>query len=177
MINLPKTDEKLAENKFIVFGRYGGFNDFDIPYVHKAIKEILYERKDIFFLFANTAQFYIHPRILYLDTIIDPKEKVKFINSCDAMIHARVDGESFGLSVGEFSSCNKPIITTYGYYNNHIDILGNFAIIYNSKESLKEIFFNFEKIKNSRTDWNAYRDYTPEKVMEIFNQVYLKTDK
>jgi hypothetical protein len=30
------------------------------------------------------------------------------------------------------------------------------------------------EIKKSRTDWNCYAEYTPEKVMKIFNNVFLK---
>ena len=97
------------------------------------------------------------------------KNKVKFINTCDSMLHARLDGESFGLSIGEFSSKNKPIITSYGNYNTHIDILGDCAIIYNSKESLLLIFRTFKSDGN----WNAYQEYTPEKVMNQFNDIFL----
>ena len=31
-------------------------------------------------------------------------KKVEFINTCDAMLWARSGGETFGLSIGEFSS-------------------------------------------------------------------------
>lgn len=37
-------------------------------------------------------------------------EKTTFINTCDAMLWARHDGETFGLAIGEFSSKNKPVI-------------------------------------------------------------------
>jgi len=179
MINLPSHQENMRKTlnlpeTAIVYGRYGGFYDFDIDFVHQAIIEIVNEQTGIYFLFANTSPFYIHPRIIYLDQIIDLEEKVKFINSCDAMIHGRIDGESFGLSIGEFSSSNKPVITTYGNYNHHISILGERAIIYNSKESLKIILRG--NFISSRNDWNAYSNYTPEKVMQKFNEVFLKND-
>ena len=174
MINLPKTEEHMRSilgipESGVVFGRHGGYYEFDIIYVHSIIKEILSERDDIYFLFVNTFPFYIHPRIIYLPIIVDLNEKVKFRNTCDAMIHARLDGESFGLSIGEFSSKDKPILTSYGNYNTHIDILGDRAIIYN-QETLLFLFKSF--IKKSG-NWNAYTEYTPEKVMNHFNDIFL----
>ena len=47
--------------------------------------------------------------------IIDLNKKVEFISSCDAMIHARQMGETFGAAVSEFSIKNKPVITCRGY--------------------------------------------------------------
>ena len=39
------------------------------------------------------------------------------------MIHARSEGETFGLSIGEFSSKNKPVITSISTIDNaHIYI-------------------------------------------------------
>ena len=182
MINLSIHSENMKSflgipENAIVLGRHGGYDEFNITYVYESIIEILQSRNDIYFLFVNTRPFYKHSRIIYLDQIIDIHSKVKFINTCDAMIHARIDGESFGLAIGEFSSCNKPVITTYGNYNNHIDILRERAIIYTSKDSLVFIFNNFTEIKKIRTDWNCYAEYTPEKVMKIFNNVFLNTNR
>ena len=90
------------------------------------------------------------------------------------MIHARNDGETFGLAPAEFSAANKPVIT----YNlskdrEHIKILKQKAILYNTKDDLIKIFNSFDKIKNSRRNWNGYRDYEPEEIMKIFNKLCL----
>jgi FkbM family methyltransferase len=179
MINLPKCEENMRQNlnipnDAIVIGRYGGYYQFNIQIAHNAIKSILDIDDNIYFILANTNIFYKHPRILYLDRIIDLEEKVKFINTCDAMIHARSDGETFGLAIGEFSSCNKPIITCRSFRDDsHIEILGEKGIIYTSEESLIEIFKNIKTIIKSRTDWNAYTEYSPEKVMKKFYDVFI----
>jgi hypothetical protein len=90
------------------------------------------------------------------------------------MIHARTDGETFGLAIGEFSSLNKPIITCRSSKDNaHLDILGDKAIIYDSKPSLISIFKNIKEIIQSRNDWNCYKEYNPENVMKQFNSVFL----
>jgi hypothetical protein len=89
------------------------------------------------------------------------------------MIHARQEGESFGLSIGEFSTCNKPVITSKSCIDNaHVNILKNKGIYYLCKESLDFILQNCRQIIKSRTDNNAYIEYTPEKVMKIFNTVF-----
>jgi beta-1,4-mannosyl-glycoprotein beta-1,4-N-acetylglucosaminyltransferase len=179
MINLPKCDKNMRQqlnipNDAVVMGRYGGYYLFDIPLAHEAIKTVLKTEKNIYFIFANTNVFYEHPRVIYLNKIIDLEDKVKFINTCDAMIHAGSLGETFGLAIGEFSHCNKPIITCKSDVNNsHIDILQEKAIIFNSEESLVEIFKNIKNIINTRSDWNAYKDYNPENVMKKFFKVFI----
>ena len=157
----------------IVLGRHGGNTTFNIKYVHECIKEILIDREDIYFLFLNTDKFYEHKQIIYLEKTTDENEKQKFINTCDAMIHARSEGETFGAAVAEFSISNKPVITCNCGDLEHIKILKNKGIIYNNKEELNRIFHNIENIIKSRSDWNAYREYTPEKVMKIFKEICL----
>lgn len=181
MINIPKHFENMRSelnipNNAIVIGRYGGLYEFNISDAHYAIAEILEKRKDIYFIFANTCVFYNHPRIVYLDTIVNLHDKTKFINTCDAMIHARSYGESFGLAIGEFSTLNKPVITTFGKYNAHIKLLGEKGIIFRSKDELVNIFMQIENIIQMRNDWNAFKEYTPEIVMKQFMKVFLQEE-
>ena len=90
------------------------------------------------------------------------------------MIHARSDGETFGLAIAEFSSLNKPVITCRSYKDNcHLDILGEKAIIFDSDISLFNILKDIKNIVNSRDDWNAYKEYTPDKVMKKFMNVFM----
>lgn len=179
MINIP-TDIKTNLREFfnipegaIIFGRYGGKEQFSVKFVHEAIMDILKLNNNIYFLFANTNQFYSHPRIIYLNSIIKLEEKAKFINTCDAMIHARSDGETFGLAIGEFSTLNKPIITTRSGDLAHLDILGDKAIICANKADAMSTFTNIKSIISKRENWNAYQDYTPEIVMAKFMKVFL----
>ena len=107
------------------------------------------------------------------------KNKIGFINTCDAFLHARSMGETFGLAIAEFSTKNKPIITkstvsTPWCDNAHIEILGDKAILYDSYEDIYSILTNFYDILNKHDDWNCYREYTPEKIMSIFDEVFIK---
>jgi len=72
-----------------VIGRYGGFDQFNLPIAHKAVEEALQRRSNLWFLFVNTEQFIDHPRVLFLPPIIRPEEKARFIATCDAGLNAR----------------------------------------------------------------------------------------
>ena len=154
----------------IVIGRYGGFNEFNIKEAHEAIWDFLMtEEQNVYFLFMNTRQFAHHNRIIYLDKNIDFLHKERFINTCDAMIHARIEGETFGLSIAEFSVRNKPVITCPVGDLEHIGILGDKAILYCSKEELVSIFQNIRTVICSRSDWNAYSYYNPTNIMDMLD--------
>jgi glycosyltransferase involved in cell wall biosynthesis len=102
-------------------------------------------------------------------------EKVAFINTCDVMIHGRFRGETFGLTVAESSTLNKPVITYNGSAErNHIDILGDAGMYYSDYDSLVNILMNISTADIKDKDWNRYTDYTPAKVMQQFNKVFLQ---
>ena len=91
------------------------------------------------------------------------------------MLHARSVGESFGMACAEFSFKNKPVVTWFGSLErSHIDILGSLGIYYNTKSDVVEILLNISKADLHGKNWNAYGEYTPEKVMKKFDDVYMK---
>lgn len=184
MISVEKTNENLREElgipkEAIVFGRHGGETTFDIPFVKKQIIEISKKRKDIYFLFLGTNAFVFksfftpHKNIIFLPKSQDEVYKAKFINTCDAYLHARKQGESFGIAIGEFSICNKPIITWKGSEEkSHIDILGDKAFLYTDEKELNDIIQNFKK--DSTRDWDAYsKTFSPERIMDKFKSVFI----
>ena len=160
----------------IVFGRHGGKDNFNIDYVKKTIKEISSENENIYFLFVNTNKFCSdRHNIIHLGYIGDLDEKVEFINTCDAMIHSQKFGETFGLSVAEFSIRNKPVLTSNQGNDVHIKLLGNRANVYNSPEKLKYFILNFKDIiLTKHINWNMYEEYNPENVMKIFHEVFIQ---
>jgi hypothetical protein len=158
-----------------VFGRNGGYETFNIQFVKEAIKEVLQKRTDIWFIFQCTEKFIDHERVIYIQNSPDSEYKVSFINSCDAMLHAREVGESFGMACGEFSIKNKPIVTWFGSRErSHIDILGDNGIYYNDKNEITDILLHISKNDINNKDWNMYRCFDPKTVMDQFKQVYLK---
>ena len=178
MVNLSKTHEENFRSEYnipedaIVFGRNGGADTFDIQFVKRAVIDILNKRDDIYFIFQGTDVFDEHDRIIYLSASSDLYTKIKFINTCDALIHAREIGESFGATCAEFSVLNKPVMTWLGSKErNHIDTLGDKGLYYNNYEEVMLLFNDFRPRPDR--DWNCYKESHPDAVMEKFEQVYI----
>jgi glycosyltransferase involved in cell wall biosynthesis len=178
MVNLPEylgnyKNEFNTKDKLVI-GYYGG-NNFEIQFARQAVIDVANKRKDIIFLFMNQNPFCNLENIIFIEGTIDQEQKVAFINTCDAMIHARERGETFGLAIAEFSTKNKPIIT---YSNspecNHIEILKDKGIYYHDYNSLCNTLMNIQKSDIEGKEWNCYQEYTPEKVIAQFNKIFLK---
>jgi hypothetical protein len=160
----------------VVFGRHGGYHQFNIPYAKEAVIELAQKHPDWYFLFLNTEKFCTLPNVIYCEKTWDFAFKERFINTCDAMLHAREIGETFGLACAEFSIRNKPIITAKVGDLAHIDILGDKALIYTCKEEfINHLEFCAAYRKEVRSmDWDAYsKEYNPEAVMKLFNKVFV----
>jgi glycosyltransferase involved in cell wall biosynthesis len=178
MLSVHNTKENLRLSLDIpsnakVFGYYGGDDSFNILFVIELILEL--QIQDIYFIFMNIPNFCLNlskKNLIFLPGTNDEEYKRKFINTCDALLHARDRGESFGITCGEFAICNKPIIT-YGNSpeTNHIELLDDQAIIYNDKSELYNIIINFKKYKTQNTGYHKHAD--PEYVMKIFKKVFI----
>jgi hypothetical protein len=154
-----------------VFGRHGGFDSFDIPWAWKAIEYALKQREDIYFIFVNTPAVLTHERVFYFPPTVDRHALRVFINTCDAMIHARNRGETFGIAVGEFAHFGKPVIT-YGdsYEKAHIFELRGTALTYQSQQDLEDRILDFN---HGTVNHKFYDKFTPENVMAKFKAVFL----
>ncbi len=165
-------DELRIPKDATVFGRYGGYGQFSIKFARDAVIDVSSRNPNIYFVFMNTEQF-MEPagNVLFLKGTRDLYKKRKFINTCDAMLHAREDGETFGAAIGEFAQCNKNIITCRFQIDQnedeHIRILGDQCITYDNFDHLVHILENFSMYKKDMDD-NGYYQYLPEKVVPLF---------
>jgi len=161
-----------------VFGCYAGATEFNIASVRYAIEQTVLGRTDVYFILMNinpnhNGHVLDHPQIKFLPGNPDLINKARLVASCNAMIHAREGGETFGLAVSEFSTANKPVVT-YALSGEacHLEILGEKAILYSNYEEIFDILNNLQNyIKYD--DYNCYRWFTPENVMDRFQRVYL----
>jgi len=165
----------------LVLGRHGGHDTFSLPFVHSAIDTVLDHRKDLYFVFLNTNKFIEHERVIYLPWTLDEEYKAKFVNTCDGMLHARYDGEIFSLATAEFSIRNKPVITwnptnpPSHYDTGHIYVMDEDAIYYKDETQLTQILMDLDKKEINSIEWGQYcNNYTAEKVMKEFKEVYLE---
>jgi glycosyltransferase involved in cell wall biosynthesis len=180
IVNLPKTAktnfrEKIGISKDkIVVGRIGGLYQFDIRWVLQTVADFAYNNPNYEFVFVNTAPFLNPslPNIRFIDPIIDEQEKTDFILSCDAMIHARSDGESFGLAICEGLFHNKPVFCFNGGRDkHHVQLLENSGLLYNNPNDLRHMLTNVKSYYNEYS--RIVEQFSPEIVMEKFKRVFL----
>lgn len=153
-----------------LIGRHGGVETFDIQIAKDAVK--ICADYGVYFVFLNTEKFINHERVIFLKPIVDIQMKTEFIMACDAMLHARRLGETFGLCVGEFSVCEKPVIC-YKHAkegeDHHLRTLGENGYYYETVKDLINIILKIKGVPGK----NCYEKYSPEKVMEQFKKVFL----
>lgn len=156
----------------IVIGRLGGYFTFDIKEVKEYITKFVINNDKYVFLFVGSEPFCDHPNVKFINEIHAPQKKANYINTCDAMLHARGRGESFGLSVAEFLSLGKPVISWNGGHDkNHIEMLKDTGLLYNNIGDLNNIMNN---ILDFKEDYRArVQEYKPEAVMTKFKEVFL----
>jgi hypothetical protein len=161
----------------IVIGRHGGFDQFDITFAHEAVCEIVSKYSNIYFVFLNTKQFCEeHPNIIHIEPTWDLEKKAGYINTCDAMLHARSGGESFGLSIAEFLHQDKPVISCplplTDTDANHIEMLGKLGKWYTNKQECVEQILSIERKDHKGVYKELVKEFTPENVMERFKRIF-----
>lgn len=181
IVSLPEVEGDLRAELGIpadatVFACYGGRECFDIGFARQVVQEVAGQRPDVWFLFMNIDAFASHPRIRFLPGTADVTRKVMFINSSDAMLHARSRGETFGLAIAEFSLRNKPVLTyALSGERNHIDVLGNRGLLYSGPRGLRAQLLGFDRDQAAGRDWDCYsRDFSPAAVMPRFDEHFIR---
>jgi hypothetical protein len=155
----------------IVYGCYGGATEFNIEFVKELIIRLVNQRNDLKFIFMNINKFVDNPNVIFLQGTYDLQEKSAFVNACDAMIHARYGGETFGLAISEFALENKPIITFGGSgERSHIEILDERGIYYNNPDELELIFTNLKNYIKYDDYYLPYLQFSPEIIMDKFKK-------
>jgi len=154
-----------------VYGCHGGADSFDIPFVHHAVQ--MAANEGCHFVFLSIQPFCAHPRIKFIPTTDDLNYVHRFLATCNAMIHARARGETFGMSCAEFNILQKPVLT-YGLSveNAHLGMLKNNAFVYTDTASclsaMRSVCSNPPEIKDVFTDL-----FSPSIVMQRFKDVFL----
>jgi len=158
-----------------VFGRHGGWDTFNIPFVRAVVAKHARSQPRDHFIFLNTEPIRGTEKLAnvhYLPATVNSEEKAAFLSSCDAMLHARWHGETFGLAVGEFAVLGKPVITFGGSRERaHLDMLGNRGLTYSNAEELRRRLKNFEPGDVWGIGYESWAD--ARRVMTIFREKFL----
>lgn len=161
----------------VVFGYHGGYDSFNIQFVIEAVKKASRLFPEVYFVFVNIPNFdRTNPKIFFLKKIVEKDDKYRFINTCDCCLEAQSLGQSFGLSIADFSVQNKPIITYGGVVlnDNYKRILGDKAMYYRNEEEILHLIHSFRKEDFSGKDLNCYKEYSPLNVMKTFDNIFCK---
>lgn len=155
----------------------GGCSTFSIPEAREAVCAHARAYPQDVFLFLGTSISDCEigmPNIVHLPKNVDLLYKARFLSSCDACVHARADGETFGLAVAECSLAGLPVIT-YAYppagADAHLRMQGRLAITYSSGDDLGKILASFNASahrENAAAYRKIYEAYSPDAVMHEF---------
>ena len=179
IVHLPEVEGDYREllsipKDALIYGRIGGYDQFDTPYLSEAISRALARNPNIYFLLMNTKPLDMldHPRVIYLEGTTDMEIKRMLFNTIDAMIYGRQEGESFGLAICEALFCNKPVITNLECRDrHHIQVLGDKGFYYTSGEELEAILTYFKRPEYNYSQ--LVEQFSAEKVMKKFQRVFL----
>ena len=164
----------------LVLCRHGGDVTFNIDFVRDNLHVIVGVDDRMHVVLMNTLPVaHSHPRIHELKGESTNLGKAKFFAMCDAMLHARADGETFGLAVAEFSIRNKPVITyngdnIRGYARAHVNLLGHRGLYYHDLSSLKKVVAQLVNEGVPDRAWNAYENFSSSRIIPKFIQIFIQ---
>jgi hypothetical protein len=153
IVELPSSNENMRDRLGIppdaVVGiRIGGYDTFDIKFSQRVVKTLLVLNSQIYFIFVNTRKFTDHPRAIFVDQIFGKQQKSNFLETADFFIHARSQGESFGISIVEAMACGVPVFAWEGGLDrNHVALL-----------SPNSLYKNFLDLLFKISNLNGYTD-------------------
>ena len=166
----------------LVVGRYGGRETFDIPFVRDLVRRLSHEQgaDRLRFVFMNTEPIE-GSACAYLEATHDETAKAVYIDLCDVMLHARRDGESFGLAVCEFALRGKPVMAYSGpdlsavVHRHHEQVLGAEGLFYQDEASLHSLFTELlaGRVSLEPRVYPRLASFTPRAVMAEFKKHFL----
>ena len=135
----------IPQNSLVV-ARHGGNDTWNLPFAGQVVEAVARSRQDVVFLFLGTTPFCALENVRFMPASHDRMTVERFLSAADVMLHARWEGETFGIACAEFLIRGKPIITWAGSRErNHILIAEGCAIMYNGPQDLHLILQNLDK--------------------------------
>lgn len=158
--DLPSLRDELGiPRDALVYGRIGGYDTFDVPFVREVVRKVCQQRPDIYFVFVNTdpRELWDIENVILLPGTRDDDYKRRFFEACDYFLHARVDGETFGVAVGEFAMCGKPTISwAMSNDREHFTILVDKIVPYTNSGDLERILLDPPKVSMKGHGYERY---------------------
>lgn len=169
-------EEYNIKSDAVVVGSLGGRDSFDLKLAQTGLFDALKCNKNLYFIALNHRKFINHERALFLPGTDDQEIKSGFINSCDAMLHGRAQGETFGLACAEFAAAGKPILAwEHAPERHHLEHFCQRKLRYTTAKELSKKILAFDP-----EEWNqaeikkSIRKFDSVKVANLFDQVFAK---
>jgi hypothetical protein len=176
-VNIPPATESLRNQWGIpddsrVCLRYGGFDTFDIPWVKSTIVEILERFPDYYFVGINTEIFTNHPRAIFLPAILSVQEKANALYSSDVFLHARIQGESFGLSIVEaIQGGLRTLVWKGGWDRNHLRLVPKSDVYATPDDLFKKLSMVGASLRGDYLN-PVGENFRPKNVMTSFKEIF-----
>jgi glycosyltransferase involved in cell wall biosynthesis len=167
----------IEDDSFVVL-RYGGWDSFDNTWVQDELLHFVEQFKNTVVLMVNTKPFCSHKRILFLRRFTHPLERDNLLAACDVFIHARNQGESFGLSIVEAMQANKQVLSwSGGKDQNHIELLRSSGALFANKSELRsklECMYSGVKLVDTKLLSSRSQQFRPEMIAPKFESLLLE---
>ncbi len=159
-----------------VFCRHGGTGTFDLWQARNAMCEHAKQFPNDVFLLLNTdpaaCESSIPQSFIHLPVNTNMTFKSRFLATCDACLHGRNGGETFGLAVAECAAAGLPVITFLDSNSFTPFMLGPWGLYYdNSVDSVMRHLRDFDLVahKKRADEYRALvRGFHPLPVMREF---------
>ena len=166
----------IDDDSFVVL-RYGGWDSFDNAWVQDELLNFVEQHKNAVALMVNTKPFCSHKRIRFLQKFTNPLERDHLLAACDVFIHARNQGESFGLSLVEAMQANKQVLSwSGGKDQNHVELLRSSGALFANKLELQsklEFMYSGVKLVDTKLLSSRSQQFRPEIIAPKFESLLL----
>ena len=169
-------EENKIKSDAIVIGSLGGRDSFDLKLAQIGLFNALQCKKNLYFIALNHRKFINHERALFMPGTDIQAIKHEFINCCDAMLHGRAQGETFGLACVEFAASGKPILAwEHAPERQHLEHFCQKKLQYTTANELSKKILTLDP-----EEWNqaerkkTIRKFDSLKVTNLFEQVFAK---
>ena len=158
----------------MVVGRHGAADQFNIPFLARALEGALAKRPDLWVMLLNTDLPLRHERVVHVPRTLDRQRVADFVASCDLGLNGRRVGESFGLAIAEYLAQDKPVLVWEGGRDrHHLALIDDPAFRYRTCDDLTQALVRFEP-REGRGRWRRQVEaFAPEPVMRAFGRVFL----
>ena len=158
----------------IVIGSMGGTHTFDLAIARNGLRKALESKHNLYFVALNHHSFFDHDRALFLPGTDNLGNKAAFISACDAMLHGRTQGETFGLACAEFTAAGKPVMAWRDApERHHLEHFCPPSLRYSSASELCNILQDFDPRHWDRAALQRRCDaFRPEVIAPQFERVF-----